>query len=715
MTEMLLKYFREKQEKVQSERVYDAQCPYCSMQCKMQLVEQSIVTRTKHMTIAQDNPTSHGRICIKGMNAHQHALHSERITSPLLKVGGEFVKISWNQAFTYIGEKIRNLKEKYGKDSLSAYGGGSLTNETSYLLGKFARVALQTKYIDYNGRFCMAAAASAAKEALGIDRGFTNEISEIKEAECIILVGTNIAECQPTIMPYFEEAKENGAYIIAIDPRSTATTETAHLHLKIKPGKDALLANGLLKVLIEEDFIDEAFINDRVKGWQEVKEYVESLNLDHIAEETGIDLSLIRKAGRKFGEAHASMLFTARGVEQQIDGHDAVRGFLNLLLATGNFGKKGAGYGAITGQGNGQGGREHGQKADQLPGYRSIENMEHRKYIANIWGVEESELPHKGVSAYEMMEKIYEGEIKGMLLMGSNPIVSNPNANYVKKAIESLEFLVAVDMFVSETAQLADVILPCTSYLENKGTLTNLEGRVMLREGARPAPGEAKNDWAILRGIARELGREQYFAFSDVEEIFDELRLASKGGSADYYGITYERIKSKKGILWPCPSEEHEGTARLFEKKFMNSDEKAVMKVIGRKESRKEVVTEQFPLYLTTGRIMSHYLTGVQTRKTSALEARNFESFIEIHPSTATQYGIEDQTLVKVRSERGEIVVRSKLSTAIRQDTVFVPFHWGEDQNVNMLIPEELDPICRIPGFKLGTVMITPIHSPILN
>ncbi|MFP3725562.1 assimilatory nitrate reductase catalytic subunit NasC [Priestia filamentosa] len=715
MTEMLLKYFREKQEKVQSERVYDAQCPYCSMQCKMQLVEQSIVTRTKHMTIAQDNPTSHGRICIKGMNAHQHALHSERVTSPLLKVGGEFVKISWNQAFTYIGEKFRNLKEKYGKDSLSAYGGGSLTNETSYLLGKFARIALQTKYIDYNGRFCMAAAASAAKEALGIDRGFTNEISEIKEAECIILVGTNIAECQPTIMPYFEEAKENGAYIIAIDPRSTATTETAQLHLKIKPGKDALLANGLLKVLIEEDFIDEAFINDRVKGWQEVKEYVESLSLDHIAEETGIDLSLIRKAGRKFGEANASMLFTARGVEQQIDGHDAVRGFLNLLLATGNFGKKGAGYGAITGQGNGQGGREHGQKADQLPGYRSIENMEHRKYIANIWGVEESEIPNKGVSAYEMMGKIHEGEIKGMLLMGSNPIVSNPNANYVKKAIESLEFLVAVDMFVSETAQLADVILPCTSYLENKGTLTNLEGRVMLREGARPAPGEAKNDWAILRGIARELGKEQYFAFSDVEEIFDELRLASKGGSADYYGITYNRIKSKKGILWPCPSEEHEGTARLFEKKFMNSDEKAVMKVIGRNESRKEVVTEQFPLYLTTGRIMSHYLTGVQTRKTSALEARNFESFIEIHPSTAAQYGVEDQTLVKVRSERGEIVVRSKFSTAIRQDTVFVPFHWGEDQNVNMLIPEELDPICRIPGFKLGTVTITPIHSPLLN
>ncbi|MCL6572570.1 MAG: nitrate reductase, partial [Bacillus sp. (in: Bacteria)] len=669
MTELLLKYFRMKQQEVQSKKRYDTQCPFCSMQCKMQLIEQSIVSRKKYTTVGKDNPTSEGRLCIKGMNAHQHPLHNDRIKYPLLKKDGEFVRISWEEALNHIKKNFTKIQAEDGLNALSVYGSASISNEEAYLLGKFARVALKTKYIDYNGRLCMSAAATAASQTFGMDRGLTNCLSEIPFTRCIILAGTNIAECQPTIIPYFEKAKENGAYIIAIDPRETATTKLADLHLKVKPGMDAALANGLLKVIIDDNYIDEVFIQERTKGFEEVKEYVSSLNMEEIAMMTGVASDQIRKAATMFGKEESGMIFTARGVEQQTDGCATVRNFLNILIATGKIGKVNSGYGAITGQGNGQGAREHGQKADQLPGYRMIEKEEHRAFIARLWGIKKDDLPRKGVSAYEMIEKINEGEITGMFLMCSNPIVSNPNANFVKKALEKLKFLVVVDLFVSETARLADLILPTSSYLEDEGTMTNLEGRITLREASFPLPGEVKHDWQIICDIATILGAGEYFSFLSAEEIFTELRVASRGGIADYYGITYDRLRKEGGILWPCPDLDHKGTERLFEKSFAHPDGLAVMVVVTNNPIvPKEHPSPDFPLYLTTGRVMSHYLTGVQTRKSSSLAARNFEAFMEIHPRTAVKYGIQDNSLVKVESMRGSIVVRSKLSETIRQD-----------------------------------------------
>ncbi|WP_078432084.1 assimilatory nitrate reductase catalytic subunit NasC [Metabacillus halosaccharovorans] len=710
MTDLLLKYFRTKQQEVQSEKVYDTQCPFCSMQCKMQLIEQSVVSRKTYKTIGKDNPTSQGRLCIKGMNAHQHPFHQDRVLHPLLKVDGEFVRISWEEALQYIKKQVEEIQAVDGHEALSIYGSASITNEEAYILGKFARVGLKTPYIDYNGRLCMSAAATAANQTFGLDRGLTNSLKEIPSTRVIILAGTNIAECQPTIMPYFEKAKENGAYIIAIDPRETPTTQLADLHLKVKPGMDAALANGFLKVIIDENLVDEDFVNERATGFEEVKDYVQSLSLDEISELTGVPIEQIRTAATKFAAEESGMLFTARGVEQQIDGTVAVRNFLNVVIATGKIGKPYSGYGAITGQGNGQGAREHGQKADQLPGYRLIENEEHRAHVAKVWGIDKDELPRKGVSAYEMFQKINDGEITGMFLVCSNPVVSNPNAIFVKEALKKLKFLVAVDLFVSETAKFADLILPASSYLEDEGTMTNLEGRVTLREASRPCPGEAKNDWQIICEIAKVLGKEKYFPYQKAEDIFNELREASRGGIADYYGITYDRIRKEQGILWPCPEVNHQGTERLFEHSFATPNGKAnLIPVSNTSAIPKEKPCSEYPLYLTTGRIMSHYLTGVQTRKSSALAARNFESYLEIHPETAKKYEIEPNSLVAVASKRGKITVRSKISEKIRQDTVFVPFHWAEDQNVNMLVGEDLDPTCKMPGFKVSTVNIRQI------
>lgn len=709
------KYKGNKQNKIPfngTKKEYHTQCPFCSVQCKMKLVEYENHDQKEYEVIPVNNPASEGRLCIKGRNAHQHVMAKDRITQPLLKVNHEFVPISWEKALHIIKSKFTKIKQGEGNHALGVYGGGSLTNEEAYLLGKFARVALQTKYIDYNGRFCMAAASSAAQKTFGIDRGLTNGLDEIVQARCIILAGTNIAECQPTLIPYFSKAKQRGAFIIAIDPRETETTALADLHLRIKPGTDAALANGILKIIVDNEMVNQQFIQERTNGYESLKEHLASVQLDQVEDITGISIDLIKQVAFKFGKAQTGMIFTARGVEQQIDGTLAVRNFINLLLVTGKIGRNGCGYGAITGQGNGQGGREHGQKADQLPGFRCIENPEHRAYIAKVWNIDEKNLPGKGVSAYEMMEKVHQGEITGLFIMGSNPVVSNPNVNFVEEGLKKLKFLVVVDMFLSETGRLADLILPTSSYLENEGTMTNLEGRVTLRKATKKPPRGVKHDWEILCEIARVLGKEKFFSFTSPEDIFNELRVASRGGKADYYGITYDRLTQSEGLFWPCRSLDDPGKARLFEDSFASIDGKAhIIPVLN--EDKKEKTSDEFPLYLTTGRILKHYLTGVQTRRSPQLNRDNNESFLEIHPQTAEKFHIKDGAWVKLESRRGSATVRSKLTHRIRKDTVFVPIHWGDNQSINRVTSQALDPYCKIPGFKICAVNIIPIDDPV--
>ncbi|SFE17613.1 assimilatory nitrate reductase catalytic subunit [Paenibacillus algorifonticola] len=696
------------EQKPQVTAVMDTQCPFCSVQCKMRVEEErSAAGRFSYKVTAIPNAASEGRLCVKGMNAHQHTLHRERLVHPLIRREGKLVQATWEEALDLVSSRFQALQAEHGTDSVALYGGGSLTNETSYLLGKFARVGLRTRYIDYNGRFCMSAAASAGSKTFGIDRGLTNQLKEIERSECLILAGTNIAECQPTLMPYFTKAKENGATLIVIDPRMTGTAELADIHLQVKPGMDAALVNGMLKVIFDEGLIDRGFIRSRTKGFAELEQHVRALNLADIAESTGVPEALIRLAALAFGEAKTGMVFTARGVEQHADGHLAVRNFLNMVLATGKIGREGCGYGAVTGQANGQGGREHGQKADQLPGYRLIENEHDRAYVASVWGIRPEELPGKGVSAYEMMEMVHREEIKALLVMGSNPIVSNPNATLVEEGLTKLDFTVVADMFLSETALLADVVLPISAYLENTGTMTNLEGRVLLREAGRSAPGEARHDWQVLCELASRLGRGDYFAFENSEQIFNELRLASKGGLADYYGITYDRLRKEEGIYWPCPSLDHPGTKRLFEKSFAHEDGLAAFQTVT-SDSPAEKADHEYPLLMTNGRQLSHYLTGVQTHRSPTLEARNVENHLEIHPHTARKYRIEDFSLVAVQSKRGVVILRCKVTDSIREDTVFIPMHWGGVQNVNRATSPQLDPFCKMPDFKTSAVSIRP-------
>jgi assimilatory nitrate reductase catalytic subunit len=654
-----------------------------------------------------DFPVATGRLCQKGLNALDHVLHEERILTPLARSdrSGPWRRAGWSEAIDGIAGEIRRIQTAYGRDAVCVYGGGSLTNEVCYLLGKFTRVALRSKYIDYNGRYCMSSAAAAANQAFGLDRGMTFPLSDIPQAKFIILAGTNIAECQPTMMPYLLEAKKNGATIVTIDPRNTMTSKSADIHVRLQPGFDSVFINGLLNVIVNEKLYDQEFVAERTHGFDRLAEAVKPFTPARVEELTGILEGVTRTVARGFAKAERAIVMTARGLEQQSNGVENTLNYINLALLTGNIGKPGCGYGAVTGQANGQGGREHGQKADQLPGYRLIEDPEAREYVASVWGIDPSELPGKGVSAYEMLQKIDEGEIKAMIVLGSNPLVSSPNASLVERALQKLELLVVVDLFETETAKYAHWLLPGSSFLEGEGTLTNLEGRVFHRAQALETPGEVKLDYQLICELAEALGRGEYFRYASIEDVFDELARATAGAKADYSGITYERLKQERGVFWPCPAPDHPGLPRLFADRFAHPDGKAKLFGITPKLPA-EPIDQDYPYILTTGRLGSHYLSGAQTRRTPGLIKKAPVPVAEIHPWLAGKIGLGIGSRIRITSRRGSLVFQVRVTEGIQPRTVFVPFHWGEELSVNKLTNDALDPTSRMPEFKLCAVKV---------
>ena len=406
------------------------------------------------------------------------------------------------------------------------------------------------------------------------------------------------------------------------------------------------------------------------------------------------------------------MALTARGAGQQSKGVDNTLAFINLMLALGKAGKPHCGYGCITGQGNGQGGREHGQKADQLPGYRKIDNPTHRAHIAEIWGIDEASLPGPGRSAYELLDSLgQDGGVRALLVMASNVAVSAPRALHVQERLKALDFLCVSDIFLSETAQMADVVLPIAQWAEEEGTMTNLEGRVIHRQQAKARPNGVWTDAEIVTALAERLGAGQYFPTDEPSVIFQELRRASAGGAADYSGITYDRIDAEKGVFWPCPAEDHPGTPRLFEKSFAHEDGRAKFHPVHHRSAAEEP-DDDYPLYLTTGRVMAQYQSGTQTRRVAALGKIAPEAFVEIHPSLAQRFGLLDGDLARLTTRRGAICVPARLTPHIRQDTLFVPFHWSGDSCANNLTNPALDPTSKMPEFKVCAVRVEKEPTP---
>lgn len=677
-------------------------CPYCAMQCAMHLVAKD----GRLETAPRDFPTSQGGLCRKGWTAAD-LFAADRPLTPLLRDrrSDPLRPATWEEALDRVAQGIRAAQAAGGADAVGVFGGGALTNEKAYALGKFARVGLGTCNIDYNGRFCMASAAAAGNRAFGLDRGLPFPLQDIPEAQVILIAGGNPAETLPVMLQYLEAQRQRGGQLIVADPRRTATAAMATLHLQLTPGSDAALANGLLHIAMRDRLLDDDFIATRTTGFPAARRAAAAWWPDRVERATGVPERQLVQAAHLLGEAATAMVLTGRGPEQQRHGVANTLGYINLVLALGKAGRQACGWGTLTGQGNGQGGREHGQKADQLPGYRSLADPAHRAAVAAIWGVDPVTLPGPGHSACELLERCGEANgIHALLVQGCNLLVAAPDINRLRKRLAALDMLVVIDPFLSETAELADVVLPVAHWAEESGTITNLEGRVLLRDRLVAPPPGILTDLEVLQAIAERIGRGGYFN-PDPQVVFDELRRASAGGIADYAGITWERIKAEQGVFWPCPTPEHPGTPRPFLQRFATPDGRARFHVV-EQPSAAEPPDQEYPLLLTTGRVLAQYNSGTQTRRVPALVAADPEAFVEIHGETARGLGIAEGNMVQLVTRRGSAMLRARLVRTARLDTVFVPFHWGGTGSANLLTNAVLDPVSRIPEFKACAVRV---------
>ncbi|MEV0051849.1 molybdopterin oxidoreductase family protein [Saccharopolyspora shandongensis] len=683
-------------------RTVATHCPYCALQCGTRLTRE----RRGVSVRPTDFPVNRGGLCQKGWTAPALLDVPDRLRNPLVRRGGELVAVDWDTALGTVAAGIDRVRREHGPDAVGVFGGGGLTNEKAYLLGKFARLALGTSQIDYNGRFCMSSAAAAGNAAFGVDRGLPFPVTDLGGADVVLLAGANPAETMPPLMQHLSAAQ-----LVVIDPRRTATAERAALHLRPAPGTDLALVLGLLHIAVVDGWSDTDYIRSRTTGFDAAWQRATTWWPERVERVTGVPVTAQRQAVRMLAEAGSAYVLTGRGAEQHSKGVDTVSGFINLALALGLPGRPGRGYGCLTGQGNGQGGREHGQKADQLPGYRMIIDPAARAHVAGVWGVPPEVLPGPGRSAYELLDAAGRADgPRALLVFGSNPAVSAPNAGHVVERLSALDLLVVADFVPSETAELADVVLPVTQWAEEEGTMTNLEGRVLRRRRLQVPPGHARSDLEVLHGLAVRLGEPGHRYPTSPREVFDELRRASAGGKADYSGITYDRLDSGEALHWPCPDPEHPGTPRLFLDGFAHPDGLARFEAVEHRAPA-ETPEEAFPLTATTGRVLAQYQSGAQTRRVAELNEASAEAFVEIHPDTADRAGLAEGALARVTSPRGSALARVRIVATMRTDTVFLPFHFPGPGRANLLTGDALDPRSRMPEFKVSAVRIEPAEE----
>ena len=685
------------------DRKVNTHCCFCGQQCGVTLLVKD--ERVVGIEPWEEFPFNQGKLCPKGIKRYLQNNHPDRLLHPLVRTGRGFGRIPWDEALDLVAERVGRLQARYGRDSVAVLSGASLTNEKAYLMGKFARLAVGTRHIDYNGRLCMVAAGAGNLRAFGIDRA-ANPWADIVSTDLVMVLGSNVSECSPITTDYIWRARDRGAKLVVVDPRLTPIARTADLYLPVRPGRDSALMNAILHAVIRLGGVDHDFVERHTTGFDEVRALVERYAPETVERLVGIPARRIVEAAELWVQAPRTMLLHARGIEHHTKGVENVLACINLVLATGKIGKPGSGYATITGQGNGQGAREQGQRCNQLPGARDIENPAHRAEVAAAWSVAESALPGKGATAPEIVEMIHRGEIRGLVSICFNPLVSLPDATFTQEALERLDFFVAIDFFLSETARHADLVLPGSLHEEDEGTVTSTEGRVIRIRKAVDPPGEARADWRIICDLARRLGKGHQFDFHSPSHIFAELTRVSRGGVADYSGITYEKIERQMGVFWPCPDADHPGTPRLFEGgRFHHPDGRARFHAVEYRPPAEDVDAD-YPIILTTGRVVSQFLSGTQTRRIGPLVDQYPEPKVELHPKLAGRLGVCDGDRVRVSSRRGHLDLAAHVVATIRPDTVFIPYHWPGERSANRLTLRAYDPIAGIPEFKVAAVRI---------
>ena len=673
-------------------------CPYCGAGCNFYL--QVLDGKLIGVLPCKSHPVSQGKLCIKGWNASEFVVSGERLTKPLIKRNGEFMEASWDEALDTVAKKLKEYKESYGPDSIAVLSSAKCTNEENYLMMKFARAVLGTNNVDHCARLCHASTVVGLVQSFG-SGAMTNSIRELEDADCILVIGSNTAEQHPLIARYILRAKEKGAKLIVVDPRAITLTQFADYHLRQSPGTDVAVFNGLMNVIINESLEDKEFIKERTEGFEELKETVKNYTPERVEEITGIPKDKLIAAARMYAKAeHASVIYSM-GITQHTTGVDNVSSSANLAMLTGNVGKPGTGINPLRGQNNVQGACDMGALPNVYSGYQSVADEKIRAKFEEAWRVK---LPGKpGLTVVEMMNEAAKGNIKGMYIVGENPMVSDPDISHVREGLENLEFLVVQDIFLTETTQLADVVLPAACYAEKEGTFTSTERLVQMVRKAVEPPGESKGDWEIICNLAKAMGSKE-FEYGSPAEIMDEIASLTP----IYGGIFYARLQ-RGGLQWPCPSKEHAGTPYLHKEKFTRANGKGKFFGIEFREPA-ELPDEEYPFMLTTGRIIFHFHTGTMTRKTALLNREVPRGYVEIAPADAERLGIVAGELISVKTRRGQIETKALITERVSEGVIFMPFHFAESA-ANVLTNPALDPVAKIPEYKVCAAKIEKIVS----
>jgi formate dehydrogenase alpha subunit len=667
-------------------------CPFCGCGCQFYL--QVLDNEITGVIPCKTDEISEGRPCIKGRNAAAFVDHPDRLKSPLVRRDGEFEPISWDEALDIVSGRLGEMKQKHGPDSIGVLASAKCTNEENFLMMKFARAVIGTNNVDHCARLCHASTVVGLAKAFG-SGAMTNSVPEVEGADCIFVIGSNTIEQHPLISSRVLRAKEKGAKLIVADPRQTPLTDFADVHLQLRPGTDVCLLNGMMNLILSWDLAKKDFIAERTEGFEELKKKIEGYPPDRVCEITGISQATLEEGARIYGEAEKASILYNMGITQHTTGVDNVLSVANLAMLTGNIGRESTGVNPLRGQNNVQGACDMGALPNVYSGYQSVEDEAIRAKFEKAWGVK---LPEKvGLTVTEMTDAALKGSLKAMYIVGENPALSDPDINHVKEALSSLDFLVVQDIFLSETARFAHVILPGCSFAEKEGTFTATDRRVQRVRKAIEPIGDSKPDWLIVRELAQRMGGEG-FGYESVQDIMKEISELTPS----YAGISYERLDNGEILAWPCPSEEHPGTKFLHRDAFVRG--KGRFFAVEYKEPA-ELPDKEYPFTLTTGRSMFQYHTGTMTRRIPALERELPTGLVELNTGDAKELSIAQGEKVKVKSRRGEIEIKAFVTDGILPGVVFIPFHFAECA-ANELTSRNLDPEAKIPEFKVCAVRV---------
>ncbi|HVP94719.1 MAG TPA: formate dehydrogenase subunit alpha [Methanoregulaceae archaeon] len=674
-------------------------CPYCGTGCGFNLV----VKDKKVVGVApwHRTPVNEGKLCPKGIYAWEFINSPDRLTTPLIKKDGEFVEASWEEAYKLIASKFKSYKG----DEIACLSSARVSNEENYLMQKFARAVLKTPNIDHCARLCHASTVVGLAGAFG-SGAMTNSIEDIGESKCVFVIGSNTFEQHPLIGRRIMTAKANGAKVIVADPRFTPTAKQADLYMSFYSGTDVALLNGIMQHIIKNGWENKEFIEKRTKDYDKFKEVVmkPEYSLENVSKITGVPAKDIATTAEWIAKAESSNVLYSMGITQHTVGVDNVKSVANLQMITGHLGKRGGGVCALRGQNNVQGACDMGALANVYSGYQSVIVPEMKKKMEDAWGCDIAE-GKVGLTVTKLINTLADqpGTVKCGYIMGENPMISDPDLHHVEKGLKNFEFLVVQDIFMTETGELADVVLPGACYAEKDGTQTSTERRVQKWRKAQDPPGKAKPDWQIICELAKEMGYEKQFPFKSAEEIFTEVAKVTPS----YGGMDYERLEKPEALHWPCPTKEHPGTPILHKEKFTHPDGLGILTPIEFKYPA-EVPDKEYPLIMTTGRCIWQWHTGTMTRRSADLEREEPTGWVEINTEDAAALDIRDEEMVRAITRRGEITIGARVTNNIKKGVVFMPFHYKECA-ANVLTNNALDPVAAIPEFKACAVRLEKI------